>query len=115
MPAPKRQRPKDPLIETVIQMEALQSPAVETPVELPVVSPPDPRIGPLGTKPPEEYDYADYECEVSMRVFDVQNQIGKLFTCSVAIMSNFKTFQFGFSLSSLLLNFNFLLLNSFSL
>ena len=115
MPAPKRQRPKNPVIETVIQVEALQPPAVEIPLEVPVVSPPDPGIRPLGTKPPEEYDYDDYECEVSMRVFDAENQIEKLFTCSVAIIGNFKNFQFGFSFSYLILNFNFLLLNSFSL
>ena len=59
MPAPKHQRSNNPVIETVIQEEDLQPPAVET-FELPIVSPPDPRIRPLRTSPPEEYDYADY-------------------------------------------------------
>ena len=54
---------------------ALKPPAVKTSFELPVVSPPDPRIRPIGTSPPEEYDYADYERKVSMSVFDIENQI----------------------------------------
>ena len=64
MPAPKRQRHVNPVIETVIQEEALQPPVVETSFELPVVSPPAPQ--PIGTWSPEEYNYADYEREVSM-------------------------------------------------
>ena len=70
MPAPKRQRTNNPVIVTVIQEEALKPPTVETSFELPVVSPPDPRIRPLRTWPPEEYDYADYESEISMSIFD---------------------------------------------
>ena len=75
MPAPKRQRANNLVIETVIQEEALKPPAVETSFELPVVSPPDPRICQLRTSPPEEYDYADYESEVSMSILDSENQI----------------------------------------
>ena len=74
MPAPKRQKPNNPVIETVIKEEALQPPSVETSFELPVVSPPGPRIRPLGTLPPEEYKYVYYEREVSMSVFDVEKQ-----------------------------------------
>ena len=54
---------------------AFQPPAVKTSFELPVVSPPDPRIRPLGTLPPEEYDYADYERGVIISVLDIENQI----------------------------------------
>ena len=76
MPAPKLQRQVNPVIETVIQEEALQPPAVETSFELPVVSPPAPQ--PIGTWSPEKYNYAGYEREVSMGVFDAENQIQKL-------------------------------------
>ena len=75
MPAPKRQKPNNPVIETVLQEEALTPSSVETSFELPVVSPPDPRIRPLGTLPPEEYKYVYNEREVSMSVFDAENQI----------------------------------------
>ena len=72
MPAPKRQKQNNSIIQTVIHEEALQPPAVETSFELPVVSPPEPQ--PVRTWSPEEYDYADYEREVSMSVFDAENQ-----------------------------------------
>ena len=80
MSTPKRQRQNNPVIETVIQEEALKTPAVETPFELPVVSPPEPQ--PLGTWSPEEYYYADYEREVIMSVFDTENQIWKFLNLS---------------------------------
>ena len=75
MHTPIRQKPSNLVIETVKQEEVLQPPAVETSFELPVVSPPDPRICPLGTSHPGELDYDDYECEVIMSVFDAKNQI----------------------------------------
>ena len=60
----------NPVIETLIQEEALQPPAAETSLELPVVSSP-------ATQPtnPEEYNHDNYEREVSMSVFDAENQI----------------------------------------
>ena len=73
MPAQKRQRPVNPVIETIIQEEALQPPAVETSFELPIVSPPVPQA--IGTWSPDEYYYADYEREVSISVFGAENQI----------------------------------------
>ena len=57
-PVPKRHKSTNLVIETVIQQEALQPPAHETPFELPVVSPP--ATPPIGTWSPEEYDYDDY-------------------------------------------------------
>ena len=41
--------------------------------ELPVVSPPAPP--PVGTWSPESYEYDDYAKEISMSVFDAENQI----------------------------------------
>ena len=41
-PAPKRHKASNPVIETVIQEEALQPPPIETSFELPFVSPPPP-------------------------------------------------------------------------
>ena len=55
--APKRQTQINPVIETVIQEEALQTPAAETSFELPVVSPPGPQ--PIGTRSPDEYNYEE--------------------------------------------------------
>ena len=52
----------------------MQPPSVEASLQLPIVSPPDPRIRPIETTPPEKYNYADYEKEVSMSVFDEENQ-----------------------------------------
>ena len=72
MPAPKCQWQNNPVIETVIQEEALPPPAVETSFESPVVSPP--ALQALGTWSPDEYNYADYERKVSMSVFDAENQ-----------------------------------------
>ena len=61
------------VIETVIQEEASQLPVVETSFELPVVSP---RIRPLTNTPAElEYDSADYERQVSMSVFEAEDQV----------------------------------------
>ena len=65
--------PPIPVIETVIQEEALQPPAPDTSFELPVGSPPAPL--PIGTWSLEEYDYDDYAKEISMSVFDAENQI----------------------------------------
>ena len=72
-PAPKRHKATNPVIETVIQEEALQPPATETSFELPVVSPPAPP--PVGTWSPEDYEYDDYASEISMSVFNIENQI----------------------------------------
>ena len=72
MPAPKRQKQNSPVIETVIQEEALQPPVVETSFELLVVSPPASQ--PIATWSPDEYNYADYEPEVSMSFFYAENQ-----------------------------------------
>ena len=41
-PAPKRSKTANPVIETIIQEEASQSPVVETSFDLPIVSPPAP-------------------------------------------------------------------------
>ena len=72
VPAPKRHKSINPVIETVIQKEALQPPAAETSSGLPVVSPPVPP--PIGTWSPEEYIFEDYEREVRMSVFDAEYQ-----------------------------------------
>ena len=71
--ARKRHKQINPVIETVIQEESLQPPAAETSFELPVVGPTAPP--PIGTWSQEEYKYKDYEREVSMSVFDAENQI----------------------------------------
>ena len=73
VPAPKRHNQINPVIEKVIQEEALQLPAAETSFELPVVSPAAPPQ--IGTWSPEEYNYEDYEKQISMSVFDAENQI----------------------------------------
>ena len=72
-PASKRQKTANPVIETILQEEASQPPATETEFELPVVSPPAPP--PVGTWSPESYEYDDYAREISMSVFDAENQI----------------------------------------
>ena len=69
----KLQKQNNLVIETVNQKEASQPPAVETSFELPVKSPPEPQ--PVRTWSPVEYDYADYEGEVSMNVFDAENEL----------------------------------------
>ena len=74
VPAPKKQKTTNPVIETVIQENATQPPLEDTNFELPVVSPPDPRTQPHSSSF-SDYDYADYEGEVSMSVFDAKNQI----------------------------------------
>ena len=71
-PAPKRHKTCNPVINRVIQEEALQPPAIETSFELPVVSLPPPP--PVGTWFPEEYDYDEYAREISMSVFDAENE-----------------------------------------
>ena len=71
--ASKRHKSTNPVIETVIQEEALQPPALDTSSELSVVSPPAPP--PIGTWSPEEYDYDDYAREINLSVFDAENQI----------------------------------------
>ena len=72
-PAHKRSKTANPVIETIIQEEASQTPVVETSFDLPIVSPPAPP--PVGTWSPENYEYEDYDREVSMSVFDAENQI----------------------------------------
>ena len=61
---PKRHKSTNPVIELVIQEEALQPPVAGTSFELPVVSPPTPLS--IGTLSPEEYDYEDYPRKISM-------------------------------------------------
>ena len=72
-PALKRSRTANPVIETIIQEEASQPPVVKTSFDLLIVSPPAPL--PVGTCSPENYEYEDYAREVSMSVFDAENQI----------------------------------------
>ena len=72
---PKRPKANNLLIKTVMLEQILQPTAVETSFKLPFVSPLDPRIHPIGTSPLEEKDYAEYDWEVSMSVFDQENQI----------------------------------------
>ena len=72
-PVSRRQKTANPVIETILQEEASQPPATETEFELPVVSPPAPP--PVGTWSPESYEYDDYAREISMSVFDAENQI----------------------------------------
>ena len=72
VPASKRQKTANPVIETILQEEASQPPATETEFELPVVSPP--AAPPVGTWSPESYEYDDYVREISMSVFDAENQ-----------------------------------------
>ena len=72
-PAPKKQKPVNPVTETIIQEEAAQPSAPETYYELQVVSPP--ASPPVGTWSPESNDYEDYTREISMSVFDAENQI----------------------------------------
>ena len=72
-PAPKRHKTANPVIETIIHKGASKPPATETYFELPVVSllaPP-----PVETWSPESYEYEDYVREISMSVFDAENQI----------------------------------------
>ena len=72
-PASKKQKPANPVTATIIQEEAAQPSAPETYYELQVVSPPAPP--PVQTWSPESYDYEDYTREISMSVFDAENQI----------------------------------------
>ena len=72
-PAPKRSRTANLVIETIIQEEASQPRVVETSFDLPIVRPPAPP--PVGTRSPENYEYEDYAREVSISVFDAENQI----------------------------------------
>ena len=73
VPAPKRPKTANPVIEAIIQEEASQPPVAETSFELPIVSLPAPP--PVGTWSPESYEYKDYAREISMSVFDAENQI----------------------------------------
>ena len=73
VPAPKRPRTANTVIETIIQEEASQPPVVETSFDLPIVSPPAPP--PVGTWSSENYEYEDYAREISMSVFGAENQI----------------------------------------
>ena len=71
--APKQSKTANPVIETIIQEEVSQRPVVETSFDLPIVSPPAPP--PVGTWSPENYEDEDSAREVSMSVFDAENQI----------------------------------------
>ena len=73
VPAPKRPKTANPIIETTNQEEASQPPVADTSFELPIVSPPAPP--PVGTWSPESYEYDDYAKEICMSVFDAENQI----------------------------------------
>ena len=72
-PVSKKQKSTNPVIETIIQEEAAQPPVSDTHYELRIVSPPAPP--PVGTWSPESYEYEDYAREVSMSVFNAENQI----------------------------------------
>ena len=72
-PVSKKQKPTNPVIETIIQEEAAQPPVPDTHYELRVVSPP--ATPPVGTWYPESYQYEDYAREISVSVFDAENQI----------------------------------------
>ncbi|XP_075258442.1 uncharacterized protein LOC142350476 [Convolutriloba macropyga] len=61
-PVSKKQKPTNPVIETIIQEEAAQPPVPDTYYELRVVSPPAPP--PVGTWSPESYEYEDYAREI---------------------------------------------------
>ena len=73
VPATKRSRTANPAVETIIQEEASQPPVAETSFDLPIVSPPAPP--PVETWFPENYEYEDYAREISLSVFDAENQI----------------------------------------
>ena len=72
-PVPKKQKPANPVIETIIQEEAALPPVPDTLYELRVVSPPAPP--PVRTWSPESYEYEDYAREINMSVFDAENKI----------------------------------------
>ena len=72
-PVSKKQRTANPVIETIIQEEAAQPSLPDTDYELRAMSPPAPL--PVGTWSPVNYDYDDYAREISMSVFDAENQI----------------------------------------
>ena len=72
-PVSKKQKSTNPVIETIIQEEATQPPAPDTYYELQIVSPLAPP--PVGTRSPKSYEYEDYAREISMSVFDTENQI----------------------------------------
>ena len=91
IPAFKRPRPANPVIKTVIQEKASQPPLIETSFQLSILSPLDSRIQPIGTTPPEEYDYADYDLEVIMSVFDAEYL--KLFILDCAFHLSFFSFN----------------------
>ena len=61
------------MIETILHEEATRPPVPETDYELTIASPSAPP--PVGTWSTEEYNYDDYAREVSMSVFDAENQI----------------------------------------
>ena len=72
-PVSKKQKPANPVIEAIIQEEVAQPPVPDTHYELREVSPPAPP--PVGTWSSESYLYEDYAREISMSVFDAENQI----------------------------------------
>ena len=75
-PMPKRHKSHkstNPVVETIIQEEALQLPAPDTLLELSVVSPPTAVL--IGTWSPVASDYDDTSREDIMSVFDAVNQI----------------------------------------
>ena len=72
-PVSKKPKQTNPVIETNLQEEATRPPVPDTDYELTIASPSAPP--PVGTWSPEEYNYEDYAREVSMSVFDAENQI----------------------------------------
>ena len=60
-PALKLPEKNNRVIKTVIQENARKPPSVETFFQLPIVSPPDPRVQHVVSTPLEEYDYAEYD------------------------------------------------------
>ena len=69
--ASKKPKTTNPVIQTVIQEEAIKPPVEEMNFELPVVRAPFPRIRLFSSSPPD-YDHADYGTEVNMSVFDAE-------------------------------------------
>ena len=67
----KPQRTENPVLATIIQQQITQRPTEETNFEVPIFSSPSPEITPTTTS---TADY-EYEPEISMSVFNAENQI----------------------------------------
>ena len=73
VPAPKRSKTANPVIETTIEEEVSQPQVAETSFELPIVS--QTAHPPVGTRSPESYENEEYAREISMSVLDAKDQI----------------------------------------